>query len=104
VLYIFRALTNSSPLVLDGADNLYGTASDAGGKGSSGNATYGEVYKLTPGGKYGRWRFVSLYKFSGKQDGGFPQGGVIFDGKGNLYGTASMGGTNGYGVVFELTP
>ena len=41
--------------------------------------------------------------------GGHPQGGVIFDSAGNLYGTAAAGGdykacTYGCGVVFELTP
>ena len=29
---------------------------------------------------------------------------LILDGAGNLYGTAELGGSNGYGVVFEVTP
>ena len=37
-------------------------------------------------------------------DGGFPLGGVIMDGNGNLYGTASVGGGSGYGTVWKLTP
>jgi len=29
---------------------------------------------------------------------------LIRDAKGDLYGTAYMGGTDGYGTVWELTP
>jgi hypothetical protein len=46
-------------------------------------------------------------------DGAWPNGGVVFDGKGNLYGTTAFGGSGGKprtctsagcGVVFELSP
>ena len=38
-------------------------------------------------------------------DGGAgPEAPVVLDRSGNLYGTASFGGVNGYGTVFELTP
>ena len=47
-----------------------------------------------------------LYNFTGGTDGGQPMGGVVGDGNGNLYGTASTGGSAnfgvGNGVVFEL--
>jgi uncharacterized repeat protein (TIGR03803 family) len=36
-------------------------------------------------------------------DGENPNGGVIFDSAGNLYGTTQLGGTNGAGVVYELS-
>lgn len=39
-----------------------------------------------------------MYNFTNGADGG----GVIFDSKGNLYGTASGGGTSGAGVVFKI--
>jgi len=49
-----------------------------------------------------------LFKFTGGRDGGNPEGGLIFRG-GNLYGTASTGGSYlsgcggaGCGTVFEL--
>jgi uncharacterized repeat protein (TIGR03803 family) len=29
---------------------------------------------------------------------------VVFDKNGNLYGTTSAGGANGYGVVFKIKP
>lgn len=50
-----------------------------------------------------------LYNFTGPT-GQYPQAGMIFDGAGNLYGTAAEGGNDkacrggGCGVVFELTP
>ena len=38
-------------------------------------------------------------------DGVDPNGGVIFDAAGNLYGTTWSGGTHNYwGTVYELTP
>jgi len=50
-------------------------------------------------------RQTALYTFSGGADGAQPEGGVIGDGQGNLYGTASGGGSgtfgNGCGVIFE---
>ena len=43
-----------------------------------------------------------LYNFKGT-DGNGPLGGMAFDAAGNLYGTTVVGGTYGYGTVFELT-
>jgi uncharacterized repeat protein (TIGR03803 family) len=37
-------------------------------------------------------------------DGGLPQSALITDQAGNLYGTNTIGGANGVGVVFEITP
>ena len=45
-----------------------------------------------------------IYSFTGGSDGGDPNGGVILDAKGNLYGTVVLGGANAAGAVFELTP
>jgi uncharacterized repeat protein (TIGR03803 family) len=45
----------------------------------------------------------TLYSFSGGTDGGSPSAGLIFDSAGNAYGTAFSGGSNGLGVVFELS-
>jgi uncharacterized repeat protein (TIGR03803 family) len=49
-----------------------------------------------------------LYIFEGGSDGGTPLGVLVADGVGNLYGTASTGGstkcTGGCGVVFKLSP
>jgi uncharacterized repeat protein (TIGR03803 family) len=89
----------TSRVVFDKAGNIYGTA--GGGIGSCGGGC-GVVYKLAPQAN-GKWKYSVLHKFN-FSDGGYPGGGLIFDKKGNLYGTASIGGPGGAGVVFEITP
>ena len=84
-------------LVQDAAGNLYGTAS------SGGASAAGVVFKLAPN-PDGSWTESVLYSFTGNADGASPLARLIFDKAGNLYGTATAGGTRGAGVVFELTP
>ena len=43
-----------------------------------------------------------LYSFTGGADGANPYAGVIRDSAGNLYGTTSVGGAGGGGVVYKL--
>ncbi|MGH6889210.1 MAG: choice-of-anchor tandem repeat GloVer-containing protein [Rhizomicrobium sp.] len=77
-------------LLLDKKGNLIGTTV----------AYFGTVFKLTPDGK-----FRTIHKFDGGNGGSNPFDGLISDRSGNLYGTASLGGTHGdYGTVFELSP
>ena len=83
-------------LVFDAAGNLYGVT-ELGG--DSGNGT---VYEMSP--SQGSWTFKTLYTFQGMPNAGSPYGGVIFDAKGNLYGTTYFGGTLGMGSVYELSP
>jgi uncharacterized repeat protein (TIGR03803 family) len=45
-----------------------------------------------------------LYSFGNGNDGYSPQGGLVSDGKGNLYGVALFGGLLNQGTAFELTP
>jgi uncharacterized repeat protein (TIGR03803 family) len=45
-----------------------------------------------------------LHTFTGGNDGDAPESALIFDLKGNLYGTTPAGGAYGYGTVFELSP
>ena len=80
-------------LVLDQAGDLYGTTS------SGGSANAGVVYQLDPTGSE-----TVLYNFTGGVDGADPQGGVIRNAAGNLYGTAFSGGERRIGLVFELKP
>jgi uncharacterized repeat protein (TIGR03803 family) len=82
-----------APLVIDGSGNLYGTTFQGGANG------HGAVFKLSPG----TGTYQVLYSFTGGTDGGLPAGGVVRDSAGNLFGTASGGGVDGQGVVFELT-
>jgi len=79
-------------LVRDPAGNLYGTTL------SGGTSRGGTVFKLDPA----RTETV-LHTFTGRNDGGRPNAGLIQDSAGNLYGTASEGGTNNLGVVFKIT-
>lgn len=102
VLYTFTGGSDgwnpTSALIRDAAGNLYGSAA-AGGSYSGPCATSGcgVIFKLSKAGQE-----TVLYSFTGGSDGAFPAGSLIRDGAGNLYGTASGGGTHGYGVVFKL--
>jgi uncharacterized repeat protein (TIGR03803 family) len=81
-------------LLIDGKGNLYGVT-------STGN---GVAYELSPPASAGgAWTQSILHAFGGAGDGISPQAGMIFDSKGNLYGTTENGGTSG-GIVFELSP
>ncbi|MGA8491334.1 MAG: choice-of-anchor tandem repeat GloVer-containing protein [Terriglobales bacterium] len=97
IIYAFQGGTDGlSPydgLAFDAAGNLYGSTY-AGGSG------YGVIFKLTPGSS--GWAETVLHAFRGGYDGKSPYGDLILDGSGNLYGTASQGGYQGYGVVFEM--
>ncbi len=48
--------------------------------------------------------FKLIHSFGGTGDGIAPSSGVVFDPKGNLYGMTSVGGSLGYGTVYELSP
>src|SRR5579872_1611079 len=91
-------------LTPDGAGNFYGTTALGGSVGAPfGND--GTVFELSPA-SGGGWTEKVLYNFgSASGDGIQPVATLIFDSKGNLYGTASKGGANnGSGTVFELLP
>ena len=46
---------------------------------------------------------TNIYSFTGGNDGGNPPARLALGGDGELYGTTSVGGTNGYGVVFKIS-
>ncbi len=77
---------------------LFGTASYGG---TSGDGTLlsgdGTVFKVNTDGT----GFTTLYNFTNGSDGALPEAGLILSGK-TLYGTASAGGTSGYGTVFKV--
>jgi uncharacterized repeat protein (TIGR03803 family) len=94
VLYAFKdAEFPEGRLVFDAKDNLYGTTAAGGAFGP------GAVFKVTPSGKE-----TVLYSFKGGKDGSGPYAGLVFDGKGSLYGTTSGEGDSENGTVFQLTP
>jgi uncharacterized repeat protein (TIGR03803 family) len=89
-------------LVVDAAGNLFGTTY------SGGAHSRGTVFELRPT-QQGLWKNKILHSFTGA-DGSWPESRVIFDAKGNLYGTTTSGGDlndcaadGGCGVVFKLT-
>jgi len=96
-------------LVLDAHGNLFGTTTSGGFKNPSYCHTYfggcGVVFELTRT-KRGWWRYSLLHTFLGgnNYDGAVPQGGLVMDARGNLYGSTQQGGAPGYGTVFEMTP
>jgi uncharacterized repeat protein (TIGR03803 family) len=105
ILYRFANLYDgNSPgasLVFDETSgNLYGTAA-TGGNNACANGC-GVVFKLTPNSD-GSWKYSVVHRFTGS-DGANPAAALILDQKGNLYGTTTLGGAGGYGVVFEITP
>jgi hypothetical protein len=44
-------------------------------------------------------RETVIYRFTGKNDGGHPSGGLLYD-YGSLYGTTSLGGKRDFGTTF----
>ena len=78
---------------MDGAGSLIGTTAGGGTYGT------GTVFNVTPAGVES-----VLYSFGVGNDGQDPKTGLILDRAGNLYGTTNVGGTNGAGAVFKITP
>jgi len=75
----------------------------SGTTGQGGKFNDGTVFELSPVAGKGWYKEKVLWAFNGT-DGNYPEAGLILDSAGNLYGTASNGGTSGAGVVFEVTP
>jgi hypothetical protein len=109
-------------LTWDSKGNLYGATQFGGGRGNTCNEFYGgncgTVFELTPPKqKGGQWTEQVLHSFAGianrKQsgDGANPNGGLILDKRGAIYGTTLSGGYNcayhsghGCGTIFALKP
>jgi uncharacterized repeat protein (TIGR03803 family) len=93
----------SNGVIADAAGNLYGTTTYGGITVGTCQSTgilpagCGVVFKVDPSGNE-----TVLHAFTGGADGKYPLGPLTIDSSGNLYGTASAGGTTSGGVVFEL--
>jgi uncharacterized repeat protein (TIGR03803 family) len=83
-------------LVSDKAGNLYGVTYQGG------TSNLGTVYELKKSG--GGFTFSVIYSFAGyPKDGEYPYStSLVFDAKGNLYGTTEYGGSNNLGTIFLL--
>jgi uncharacterized repeat protein (TIGR03803 family) len=84
------------------AGTLYGATEEGGNLNCGVGIGCGTVYQLSP--LSGGWQQTILYSFTGGTDRGSPTSGVILDASGNLYGETSLGGTNGWGTIYQLVP
>ena len=101
ILYTFTgAADGGNPyagLILDKSGALYGVT-------VYGGLGVGVAFKLTPpAAGQTVWTESVLHTFEGNQDGAGPYGNLILDTSGALYGT-TLGGGNGFGTAFKLTP
>jgi uncharacterized repeat protein (TIGR03803 family) len=105
LVYSFAGGTDGSDpsagLIRDAAGNMYGTTFNGGG--TSCEFGCGTVFKLDSNGAE-----TVLYRFQGDTDGANPDGRLLLDATGNLYGTTVQGGNGGCsvgqgcGTVFKL--
>ncbi|MBV8824881.1 MAG: VCBS repeat-containing protein, partial [Hyphomicrobiales bacterium] len=98
VLVSFNGADGRNPaagLIADANGNLFGTTEEGG---SSGFGTVFEIAKTAGG--YASSPTV-LVNFN-RTDGAAPDGALLADANGDLFGTTSQGGSSGFGTVFEL--
>ena len=84
-------------LVFDSSGNLYGTTN------LGGTNSLGTVFELSPKAG-GGWKETVIYNFDNGDAGNSPQGGVILESNGALFGTTYSGGSHNGGTVFKLIP
>lgn len=113
VLHAFQGGSDGSEpvagVIMDSSGRLFGTTENGGGGNCPGNIFFtgcGTVFKLSRHGKES-----VLYAFPDETKGWFPEGGLITDYAGNLYGTTQGGGNftagncpDGCGTVFKISP
>ncbi len=90
-------------LVRDKDGNFYGTTYGGGLANCHNGVGCGVIFKLARDGTE-----TTLYRFTGGDDGGRPQSGLLLDEDGTLYGTTTYDGnqacSSGCGAVFKLAP
>jgi uncharacterized repeat protein (TIGR03803 family) len=84
--------------VIDAAGNVYGTSITL-----NGSEYAGVIWKIDT-----TDTFTIVHQFTGKADGYGPNGTLMIDTDGNIYGTTAQGGTvkggTGQGTLFRITP
>jgi uncharacterized repeat protein (TIGR03803 family) len=108
ILYRFKGDRDGmepDSLIMDSAGNLYGTT--AGGGSGCDRYGCGTVFEIAAGSR----KMTTLYEFKGGRDGESPEGALVMDRAGNIYGTTFQGGENcptgaelgpGCGTVYEV--
>lgn len=84
--------------VLYRAGNLFGTTYFGGNVNGACNLGCGVVYANSSTGRY-----RLLHSFTGGVDGAAPNGALIQDSAGALYGAAAVGGAGNNGLIFKIT-
>lgn len=84
-------------LLLDRDGNIWG-ATRYGGLGN-GNSGFGTIFQYIPSSDTYNLVFKAV-----SEVGNFPNGGLVQDAQGNLYGTAAYGGNVNWGTIFQLKP
>jgi uncharacterized repeat protein (TIGR03803 family) len=85
-------------LFLASDGNFYGTTVQGGTNGT------GALFRMTPAGVFNSiYSFTALAKSQQNQDGAYPGASLMQVSDGYLYGTASVGGTNGSGTLFRIS-
>jgi len=104
VLYSFGDLadgsTPSGPVILDSSGNIYGVTSLGGA------FNQGTLYKYVPAANGQLATESLLYSFGGSTTtGSYPNGSLVFDVGGDIYGVTNGGGDDaGDGVIYMLAP
>jgi uncharacterized repeat protein (TIGR03803 family) len=92
----------NGPLTADATGNVYGTTYGGGNGAGQGDGT---VFVLEPRlGVAGKWNLKVLYKFANASTGFLPNGDLVLDAAGAIYGTTQAGGDTEHGVLFRLSP
>jgi uncharacterized repeat protein (TIGR03803 family) len=107
VLYKFTGTTDGAEpgeggLMIDAGGALYGTTPLGGNLAYCDGVGCGTVFEVSR--SDGKWKEEVSYAFTDGTDGGYPFAPPVLNSTGDLYGTATSGGTAHYGVVYEITP
>lgn len=96
IMYNFSDANGKVPLgaLMEGADGfLYGTTR------TGGSTLYGVIFKVLPNGQ----QYIKLHEFD-NINGRFPNGGLVQDHNGYLYGVTPEGGQYKKGVLYRIKP
>jgi uncharacterized repeat protein (TIGR03803 family) len=95
--YMFDGTHGDAPStqLVQGTDGSFYGTTDMGG-----SHNQGAIFNITTAGE-----ISLLYSFSAVSERGYdPEGGLVLDGSGNLYGTAYMGADNNSGSIYRFSP